>query len=351
MSSPPTPPPRKRPTVRMIAEQAGVSASTVSMALRHLAKIPAETRERVERVAKELGYRPDPEITKLMVHLGARTKPRYRSTIVALTTYTESTDQPYGRALLNGARQRADALGYGLDLVRFEAVPGRNRMLERMLSSRGIEGLLLLPMQAPVSLAELLDWDQFSVVAATNGVLAPEFSRVVPHHYGNTLSICQHLTELGYARIGLVMKAQHERVVAQGLTSAAIWRYSLGQKNPVAPLLHESETLQSDELRDWFKAERPDAIIVAGVREAENVVRELALTVPGPVAVVVNNLQGETSLFAGSDGHPEEIASTAIDLLHARVQTGQKGVPLVPSETLIRSTWVHGPSLEHSARK
>lgn len=326
--------------MRMIAERAGVSVSTVSMALRNLAKIPLETRARVERVAKELGYKPDPEITKLMVHLGTRRKPNYKSTIVALTTHTEATEQPYALTLLQAARERADALGYGLELQRFTAAPGRNRTLERVLTSRGIEGVLLLPMQTPVVLDELLDWDRFSVVAATNGVLAPEFSRVVPHHYANTLAICNRLAELGYHRVGLVMNRQHEGVVAQGLPSAAVWRFSLGIARPVPPLLHEGVTFTEPELRRWFQAERPDSIIVAGIGEAAAAVQILGLRSPGPVAIVVNNLQGQTSRFAGADGHPDEIASTAIDLLHARIQTGQRGVPSVPSETLVRSTWV-----------
>jgi DNA-binding LacI/PurR family transcriptional regulator len=49
-----------RPTINDIAERAGVSKATVSFAFNAPAKISVETRDRVLRVADELGYVPDP---------------------------------------------------------------------------------------------------------------------------------------------------------------------------------------------------------------------------------------------------------------------------------------------------
>jgi len=48
-------------------------------------------------------------------------------------------------------------------------------------------------MKSAVSLADLLDWSFFAVEAATYGVLAPDFHRVVPDQFGNTLLICEQL--------------------------------------------------------------------------------------------------------------------------------------------------------------
>jgi LacI family transcriptional regulator, repressor for deo operon, udp, cdd, tsx, nupC, and nupG len=49
---------RIRPTIYTIAERAGVSISTVSLAINHPQRVSAETRQRVVEVARELGYRP-----------------------------------------------------------------------------------------------------------------------------------------------------------------------------------------------------------------------------------------------------------------------------------------------------
>src|SRR5580692_4026836 len=67
-----------RPSMRDIAELAGVSAMTVSKALRNSPKIARRTRERILKIAGRVGYRPDPELTKLMNHLRSRTKPVFQ---------------------------------------------------------------------------------------------------------------------------------------------------------------------------------------------------------------------------------------------------------------------------------
>lgn len=332
----------------MIARRAGVSASAVSMALRNHPRISAGTRDRVRRIARELGYRPDPDVAKLMNHLRLRDKPRFKFSLVALTTIPESEERPYNRKLIEGARLRADALGYQLSIFRF--VPGatRNRSLQRILRSRGVEGLLLLPMRVAQPLTEMLDWDQFSVVAATRGVPAPEFHRVVPHHFINTLLVCEQLERLGYRRIGLVTNREFDVSISPGLAAGVVWQSTQGRAEQVTPLFFEGE--RPSGVKAWFERERPDSIVVSGVRDAEAVVADLGLKFPGPVGVAATNLEGPTP-FAGIDSQEAEIGGTAIDQLHARIQSNQKGVPRVPTETTIMGRWIAGPSVREVSQE
>ncbi|MFI6578632.1 LacI family DNA-binding transcriptional regulator [Nocardiopsis sp. NPDC050513] len=53
------PTPGRRPTIADVAAAAGVSRTTVSHALNGIGKVDPRTRERVRRVAAELGYRPN----------------------------------------------------------------------------------------------------------------------------------------------------------------------------------------------------------------------------------------------------------------------------------------------------
>src|ERR671931_545437 len=50
----------RRPTIRDVAEQAGVSIATVSRVLNDRADVSVETRERVRAVARSVGYSADP---------------------------------------------------------------------------------------------------------------------------------------------------------------------------------------------------------------------------------------------------------------------------------------------------
>ena len=56
--------------IKDVAEAAGVSVTTVSHALNGKGRLPVETRERVQRVARDLGYRPSSTARNLV---GGRT--------------------------------------------------------------------------------------------------------------------------------------------------------------------------------------------------------------------------------------------------------------------------------------
>lgn len=62
---------KRRPTIAALAELAGVSKSTVSLALSDAENIGLETREKVRRLAAELGYRPPRQRRAVPVNAGA----------------------------------------------------------------------------------------------------------------------------------------------------------------------------------------------------------------------------------------------------------------------------------------
>lgn len=339
--------PQPRPNIRAIAARAGVSSATVSLALRHHPRISPATRERVRRIAEELGYRPDPQVAKLMQHLRSRRPPGFQSTLAALTTIPAAEHLPYLQKMMRSARAAAEALGYTLLVLEVEDRPGRRPDLQRVLLSRGVEGLLLLPMKTARSFAELLDWSRFAVVAATNGVLAPQFHRVVPHQFGNTLELCEQLARRGYRRIGTVLRARHDLTARHGFSAAVIWQNTFGGTERVQPLIFEGD--RPAELKRWFEAERPDAIIAAGDADARAFADELGLRVPGRVGFASIN-KPEPSMFAGIEERPEEIGATAVRLIASLLQHGEKGAPAVPAVTMVTGEWVDGRSVRRASR-
>lgn len=335
---------KPRATVRSVAALAGVSAMTVSLALRNHPRIPVATRTRVQEAADRLGYRPDPEVAKLMHHLRVRRKPAYQAGIGAITTVSEAAELPYLRDIVRSARRRADELGYGFSVFRIEEPIGARRDLQRVLRSRGIDGIVLLPVATPRAFDPLLDWKEFSVVCTTYGVLAPTFHRVVPHQFGNALRICRTLARSGYRRIGLVLPAEHDLRVHHGFSAAVAWQGLVGGTERVQPLLHTGELPLERELVAWFKRERPDAIIAAGDKECRPIAQMLGLRVPGAVGFASANKAGR-SLFAGIEEQPEEIGATAIEQLAGLIQRGEKGVPADPKVMMIDGRWLEGRSV------
>jgi len=332
----------------MIAKAAGVSVTAVSLALRNHPKISAATAQRVKRVAAALRYRPDPQVAKLMHHLRTRRKPGFQSTICALSTIVPGKESLYVKRVLAAARARAESFGYEFNLVYLEDDDVRRPDLQRMLRTRGVEGILLAPMSTPRSFARLVDWNQFSVVATTYGVLAPDFHRVVPNQFASMLLICSQLARRGYRRIGLVIPAEHDLRVRHGFSAAAVWQGALGGTEFVKPLIHPGVLPKG--VHPWFTRERPDAIVAPGAADCYAIAEQVGLRIPGPVGFALTDC-AEAPLFSGIDERPNEIGVSAIELLNAKIQTGEKGIPSVPLVTMVEGSWVDGKSVKPIPRR
>lgn len=327
------------PTMREIAGVVGFSSMTVSLALRDSPKISMETKKRIKAAAKSMGYLPDPQVAKLMQYLRSRTKPRYQSTLCAVSSVFAKEEGFYLREMLKGAETRARSLGYGFDVFRVCDAAKPSRSLQRTIRGRGIEGVMLAPMMSPVEEAALLDWNDLSVVATTYAVKRPSFHRIVPGQFSNMLDLCGRLIVAGYRRIGLAMPAIQDEVVHHHFSAAVVWRTMLSGSDFVPPLLYHSESFR--EVDDWYVAHKPDAVILGGevdVRRFEERVCRRNRRSPLLVASAVD--EGSGSSVPGMVERPADIGARAIELLAAMVQRGEKGVPAVPLVTMVEGYWL-----------
>jgi LacI family transcriptional regulator len=144
------------PTVRSIARTLGLSHTTVSDALRGKGRVDPATAARVQKAAREAGYRRNPLAAAVMSELRRSRGGTFRG-VLAAVDLAEPDRAPHGifhRELVSGGRERASELGFKLE----EFLVGSGGMtvprLDSILQSRGINGVLLLPSwYAPDSLA------------------------------------------------------------------------------------------------------------------------------------------------------------------------------------------------------
>src|ERR1043166_2092493 len=102
-----------RPTMRTLAIAAGVSPMTISLALRDHRSVGAQTRKKIQQLARELGYRPDPVLSHLMQHLRSSRVGRSPVNLARIMT----ADAEFTRRLAAGVVARATRLGYAIDRV------------------------------------------------------------------------------------------------------------------------------------------------------------------------------------------------------------------------------------------
>jgi len=334
-----------RPTLRSLAAEAGVSLTTMSFALRNSREVSRETRERLQRLARKRGYRPDPHVTKLMTHL--RTSAAHRASANICGLEQRWVPQPelkgnYGEKLRTSLRARAESLGYAFSIISLEEYP-QPAQLQRVLVSRGIEGLLLLPMRAPTDLSDRLDWRTFATVSVTSSVIAPHFHSVMPHHFDNMIRACRELTRAGFRRIGIAMSQQWDVRVNHRWTGGLAWHAQFGGTEPVVPLLDDraGPNLDPAALGRWLRVQRPDAVILQTLDHTtiDQAMRELPASAR-PTVVSMNWPTPDAD--CGIDQRVERIGAVAIEVLAAMLNRGEKGVPELPNSTMVEGLWIPG---------
>ncbi len=318
---------------------------TVSLALRNSREVSTAMRKKIIRLAAVRGYRPDPSVAKLMHHLRTKAPARLKANIAGLG----QTWAPHRRAvgdyverLRAGLEERAAALGYSFSMVNIDEFRS-GAMLQRVLHSRGIEGIVVLPLLRGSDLGELLDWSAFSAVSTTPSLLAPNLHSVTPNHFDNTLTVCRALTGAGFRRIGLAVSRDWNERVKFRWTGGIAWQNLFGGTQPVPPLVtaHPGPDLEAEEFARWLQQERPDAIITdASIRtevaaELDALPRRLR-----PKIITMN--WPDAACDAGIDQRPEHVGAAAIDVLAGLLVRGEKGVPVLPNTTMIDGLWVAG---------
>lgn len=321
---------------------------TVSRALGNRERVAESTRKRIVTLAVKLGYRPDPEISKLMHYLRRGTRSQFQSVLCGLTDWPVNSKPPYFQELIKGVTQQAKRRGYGFELLQLTNDVSGSR-LQSQLRGRGVQGILLLPLQFPRDLSHYLNWDQFSVVSASMSVLGPEASRAVPHHFINTLKLCRELQRLGYQRIGLVMTHLQDSRSNHAFSAAVMSESVRATGRFVPPLIYQDK--MGDPVKRWFREHRPDAIIARDIHAIQECERLLRLKVPGRVGFAVASVHpapAETDdgehLLAGMDEVPSQVGVAAVDLLAGLVERRVRGIPLSPTSTLVSGRWRPGKS-------
>ncbi|HWA87010.1 MAG TPA: LacI family DNA-binding transcriptional regulator [Opitutus sp.] len=332
-----TVPSAARPTLRTLGALAGVSAMTVSLALRNHPSLPASTRRRLRKLAAAHGYRPDPAVAKLMHHLRTSRGQRRQSTLCGLCLQSPPGERlDYGAAVLSGARNRADSLGFGLDVMAIDEPGLTPRRLERILVNRGIAGLLLLPMREPVHLDRLIDWSRFSAVSATPSVLSPRLNDAMPDLFGNMLLLCRELALRGCRRIGLVPVAEHDVRVNHRVLAPYLWHIHFGGGAAVPPLIIPQYEPDPGALRAWIARHHPDAIISNGEPTVSQIHEFLTARQRRTITLASTTLHSTaTARFAGILDNASEVGAAAVEMLAAAVQRGETGPPETPRTTLI----------------
>jgi LacI family transcriptional regulator len=336
-----------QPSLRDIAARTGVTTMSVSRALRGSPQISEAKRSEILRVADELGYRPDPQVSKLMSLLRTSKARRVESVIGLINTRPERgfhLREPHLRRLHDGIAARAEALGYKLEEYWLADPDIPPRRQQAILRARGIEGLILLPVDPKLDRIEL-DLADFAIAAVGRSHRSVPCDRATPNHFNAVRIAISNLTRLGFKRLGLTL--------FDGINDRTDRRYSSAWLDHQSEIpasqripLHISTTWNPSAFRKWFERHRPSVILTQGEHIRGFLQRDLGLHVPRDLGYVNLNLLPGIDRSAGIDQNYPAVGAAAVDILAGLLNRGEHGLPATPRTVTIDGSWTPGDSLE-----
>lgn len=335
------------PTVRSLARDLGLSHTTVSDALRGKGRVDPATVARVQKAAKEAGYRRNPLAAAVMSELRRSRGATFRGVLAAVDMLEPQRRDPHGvfhRELIAGGRARAAELGFKLEEFVAGAAGLTVSRLDSILQARGIHGVLLLPTWYTPDWTAL-DWSSYAAVYTDYVIDKPPLHCVCCNHYRSMMALLARLVARGYRRPGLfIERGRDERT--QRRFSAAFRSFQESESArglEVIPLL-VPEVRREDEFRAWFRKYKPD-VVLCHFTDVIDWMEACGARVPATHGFASLNVVYRERPCAGLDQQPRELGARAVELLIAQLQRNELGIPEWPTTTTIAARWVEGPSV------
>lgn len=271
-------------TIRDVAQEAGVSTSTVSKVLNHWSSISPETCARVQTAIEKLHYTPNARAVSFA--RGSTNNILFLSSLKKEEAYRN----PHMFDILCGVQKEFASHGYTLMLTDIPDNTSPYAYLSGLISSRIADGILIHGSCAVPGMAKLLQETQFPHIYIgrpgpgsrlcwidTNNGLAGQFA-------------AQHMLECHYEKVAFVAESRTDHISMQRLNGFLGGMYDYGYRIPDNYILHTDST-RTDAYRQTKALlslpEIPRAVICENNTLALGVVKaikETGLKIPDEIA-------------------------------------------------------------------
>jgi len=341
------------PSMAAIAQKAGVAKSTVSLALRNDPRVFKAQRERIQKIAQEMGYEPNALVGRLMAELRNSKKQRYVATLAAINVSKfQSLDQKISSVAEcnEGSEQRAQSLGYNLDrfwLYEGDTSPER---LAKILHARNIQGVYFYGARNDMDLLVCEPiWSRFPCVVTGQHSKVPPLNFVTNDHYWTGFEACSQLRKLGYRKIGIVLDKWLDALFEHRYIAG--YKAALEDDAAAPPVLFLEDPQESPRpqgkrrFAEWMEKYRPDACVCVNSFIVDWL-HELDVQVPDKFGVAMLDLQTEfRGKFAGISQPAIRKGFKTIDALVGQIHRNEVGIPPFQSGIVLEGEWTPGPTV------
>jgi len=268
------------PTMREVAERAGVAVATVSNVLSGRRMVRAELRARVIAAIDATGYRPN--------HLAASLR-RARSQSVGVMV--PDITNPFFASLVHRLEDRAAEDGYDIVLVGSHEDAAREAARLQTLLSRQVDGLILAPARDTIAALGDTPLRLPPTVLMDRGAGPGPFDTVSADNTEAARQGCRHLLGLGHQDIAFVVTSpalanMRERIAGY---RAALAAAGLEGRARILTGGFDVESCRAAVEQELRRADRPSAIFAANyvaTLGAMKAIRAMDLDFPGAIALL-----------------------------------------------------------------
>lgn len=340
-------------TMRELAQLAGVSQATISLALRNHPRISVETKARVAALVKKHKYVVDGRVSELMRTIRTHSTDQLTGCLGLISLYPEEHPwlslkrRPHLARLHRSMVKRAGELGYRVEPFWVRNPAMNLKRLSRILEARGILGLLSLG--AP-DLEEEIPPELRPFLIVTQGTsIATHLHRILGHWVHDTTLLLSTLKARGYRRPGLILQQHQDGRNAHIIAAMYLYfsRYEFDRLD--IPILYAGSFVDQEALGQWYAQHRPDVIVYYDHENhypsIETFLKKRKLAVPRDIGLAVLDATVHIDGITGVHQNIEQMGVSAVDMLVSRLQQGETGIPKVAKVESVEGTWIEGETL------
>ncbi len=328
--------PKKRYTIKDIAEQSGVSLSTVSLVLNDNPRISQTTRDRVLKTIERLGYQPN-RMARALAWRHSRTL------AVLVPQLRHAFADVYFGEIVSGICDRASKLDYKvmLEIARAEFIESKEHL--HLYEQKFVDGILFIGANSRHRFVQDFADGSRPFLMVNNYSKEFDLNYVVSNYRYGAWQATQHLVRLGHRRIGFIggglQEIQTSRDIFESFKEVlAEHQIEFEERLVVDGLLTEEGGMKAAE---QLLRQEPDMTAIFALNDkmalgAIKKLNELGLRVPEDVAVVgFDDIpQASYSIPSLTTVHQPlyEIGKLAcerlIELVHGRAGRVQEVIPI-----------------------
>ncbi len=335
-------------TIKKIAERAGVSTATVSLALRGSGEISTARRQEIQNLAEKMGYRKNAYVSTLMrqIRIGGKLPSEMEIAIIYSSPTRDVIEKSYLLSLrLTGMTRRLKERGYHPVVFWYDDPDCSPDRLIQILKARNIRGVIPLAFgQSDIMVR--LNWSEFACATQNDYLVGPPIHRVVEDYVANVSMALTELWMRGYWRMGLAYHTSHAPSARFPIFAAyqGFMETVRGDLPPPPPPL-VTNVWTKEAFLEWLQKHEIDSVLTFHRQDINQWSKAVGKRIPRDLGLANINATSQFADTSGVDPLPEYIGATTVDLVVEQIESNNYGLPSHQQIITVAGRWQEGTNL------